>query len=145
MVDIGPLICLAVCFNCVCVYTYSRLIRPHISLFMTAISNKAAGAAPLCSRLIDLTLLENSSSACFHRAYYRTSGYQRCSECTVITKVNLSRDVCPLVYNKWATKIFRKPSWLMFNALLAVHLYILKDDCGSVKQPLCIALNCREK
>lgn len=143
VVDIGSLIYLTVCLNSVCIY--SSLIRPHRSLFMTAISNKAARAAPLCSELIDWTSLENSLSACFHRAYYRTFGYQHGSQSTVITKVNLSSDVCPLVYNEWATKIFRVPSWLKFNALLTVHLYILKDDCGSAKQPSCISLNCLGK
>lgn len=48
VVDIGALIYLTVCLNRVCIY--SGLIRPHISLFMTATSNKAARAAPLCSR-----------------------------------------------------------------------------------------------
>ena len=60
----------------------------------------------------------------------------------ISTKVNLSRVVCPIVNNEWTTEIFRETSWLKFNALLTVHLYILKDDCGSVKQPSCIALNC---
>lgn len=136
---------LSYCLSPLCVCTHSSLIRPHISFFMTAISNKAAKAAPLCSRLIYLTLLEKSMSACFHRAFYRTFRDQHCSPSNVITQVNLSRDACPLVYNEWPTKIFRDSCWLKFNALLTVHLCILKDDCCSVKEPLCITLNCQKK
>lgn len=33
----------------------------------------------------------------------------------------------------------------MFNDLLTMHLWVSKDDCGSVKQPLRIALICQDK
>lgn len=60
-------------------------------------------------------------------------------------KVNLSNYVCPLVHNEWATKIFIKPLWLMFNDWLTLQWNTFKDGSGSVNSLLCIVCKCREK